>query len=505
MSIFQNPAFLWGIAIVSGVALTIVALTEIIDRLKRANSAFAPIVQIVRNVLLVLVAVFFVQRMVMGLTYLSLPVRVVATAMWLFAVIVIFRLSNVIFQERGEATWHHNIPRLVKRLPALIFAAAVFSYVLQNVWSLPLGEYVAALGLGSIAIAFALQDTISNLVSGLFIIFNRPFSEGEWIHIGEMEGRVLTVTWRYTRIETRNGDLVVVPNGSIAQGSITNHSEPVKRTRVVQPIVVAYVNPPNKVKQMLMATMLETPGILTEPQPVVAVTSIDDPLMGYEVRFWIEDYADKPAIHNAFMTRVWYAARRFDVALPSPAFDLYHYDGPTIKRDAEVTPAKIKEMLQGVATFAMLPEGDVDALSLSARYREYAQSEPITTVGAVDAGISVIICGRVRIVAPDESGAWQLVEELGPGGGFGEAGLFGRAVSAVTVTADEDVELIQIDYAAITAVINRYPQFAAAINEFVNRRRLAVERISNAHGLTSSDKAPLPTNGRTPAIHGEAK
>ena len=360
MSFFQNPAFLWGIAIVAGVALAIVVLTEIIDRLKRANSPFAPIVQIVRNVVLVLVAVFFVQRMVMGLTYLSLPVRVVATAMWLFAIIVIFRLSNAVFQERDEATWHHNIPRLVKRLPALIFAAAVFAYVLQNVWSLPLGEYVAALGLGSIAIAFALQDTISNLVSGLFIIFNRPFSEGEWIHIGEMEGRVLTVTWRYTRIETRNGDLVVVPNGSIAQGSITNHSEPQKRTRIVQPIVVAYVNPPNKVKQMLMATMLETPGILSEPQPVVAVTTIDDPLMGYEVRYWIDDYADKPAIHNAFMTRIWYAARRFDVALPSPAFDLYHYDGPTIKRDAEVTPAKITEMLETVATFAMLPEGEVE-------------------------------------------------------------------------------------------------------------------------------------------------
>ena len=505
MSIFQNPAFLWGIAIVFGVALAIVVLTEAIDRLKRVNSPFAPVVRIVRNVVLVLLAVFFVQRMVMGLTYLSLPVRLIATAMWLVAIIVIFRLSNVVFQESDETAWHHNIPKLVKRLPALIFSVAVFAYVLQNVWSLPLGEYVAALGLGSIAIAFALQDTISNLVSGLFIIFNRPFSEGEWIHIGEMEGRVLTVTWRYTHIETRNGDLVVVPNGSIAQGSITNHSEPQKRTRIVQPIVVAYANPPNRVKQMLMATMLETPGILAEPQPVVAVTSIDDPLMGYEVRFWINDYADKPAIHNAFMTRIWYAARRFDVSLPSPAFDLYHYDGPTIRRDAEVTPAKIMEMLETVATFAMLPIAEVELLAHSARYQEYAQSEPITTVGAVDEGVSVIIRGRVHIAVPDESGAWQLVEELGPGGGFGEAGLFGRAVSAVMVTAVEDVELVQIEYGAITETINRYPQFASAVNEFVNRRRLAVERISNAQNVASVDMASLPKNGRIPAAQGEAK
>ncbi len=505
MSFFRTPAFLWGMAIVIGVALAIVVLTETIDRLKRANHPLTSTVHLIRNVVLLLLAVFFVQRMIIGLTFLSLPVRLVATTMWLSAIVVIFRLSDVLFREEERPTWHDNIPKLFKRIPAYIFAVVAAAYVLQRVWSLPLSDYLAALGIGSVAIAFALQDTISNLVSGLFIITNRPFTEGEWIHIGETEGRVLTVNWRYTRIETRNGDLIVIPNGSISNASITNHSQPKPRTRIVEAIVVAYVNPPNKVKDMLMETMLATPGILTEPAPVVAVISIDDPLMGYEVRYWIGDYADKPAIHNDFMTRIWYAARRHDVALPSPAFDLYHYDGPTVNQEAEVTPDKIMELLKSVETFAMLPDSVVAELANAASYREFALSERMVAAGDVEHGISILIRGRACMTAPDDSGVEHLVEEIGPGESFGETGLFGRAISAYTVTAETDVELVQIDYAAITAVINRHPQFAAGINAFVSRRRLALKRIERAQETPSPDMAPLQTNGRSPSIQGEAK
>lgn len=317
MNFLPTQAFLWGMLIVAGVVAAIIVLTETIDRLKRNHNPLARVVELVRNIVLVLLAILIVQRVIVGLETFNLPVQIVSTLFWGFVVVSLIWLANILFRERQEPTWHDNIPRLFKRLPVYIVALLIVIYLLQVVWNIPLSDYAAALGIGSIAVAFALQDTLSNLVSGLLLLVNRPFSEGDWIHAGSTEGRVTLVNWRYTQIETRNGDLVVVPNGSIAQDSIINHSQPRRRTRVVEAIDVAYVSPPNKVKHMFIDTMLNTPGILHEPAPDVAVTKLDDPLMGYEVRYWIEDYADRPRIHNDFMTRVWYAARRHDVPFPA--------------------------------------------------------------------------------------------------------------------------------------------------------------------------------------------
>jgi small-conductance mechanosensitive channel len=503
MSFFQTPAFFWGMGIVFGVAIAIVVLTEIIDRLKRIDHPMAPVMQLLRNVVLLLLAIFFVQRMVMGLTFISLPVRLVATGMWIFVIVVIMRASSVLFREEDGPTWHDNVPRLFKRLPVLVVVLLIAAYVLQDIWSLPLAQYATALGLGSVAIAFALQDTLSNLVSGLFILFNRPFLEGEWIHIGDTEGRVLSVTWRYTQIETRNGDLIVIPNGSIAQDSIVNHSQPFPRSRVVQPIVVAYANPPNKVTRMLIDTMLATPGILADPAPMVAVTAIDDPLMGYEMRYWIGDYASKPAIHNALMTRIWYAARRYDVALPSPAFDLYHYDAPTVNQESEITPARIVALLNSVETFAMLPEEVIEELATAATFQEFARSESMASAGGVEQGLSVIIQGEGKMTIADADGVDHLVEHLGPGEIFGETGLFGRPVSPYTIEAEIDVELVRIDYAVVNNTINRHPQFAAGINAFIKRRRLTVERLTNEQRPPVMESPVHQTNGRHIAAQGE--
>lgn len=502
MNFFQTPAFLWGMAVIIGITIAIVVFTEIIDRLRRNNHPLTPVVELFRNIILGLLAVLVLQRMIIGMDFVSVPVRLVSTAFWLFMIVFLVRLSNVIFTEGRGAAWHDGIPRLFKRLPLYAAVILILWYLLQRVWSLPLNQYAAALGLGSIAVAFALQDTLSNLVSGLFILFNRPFSEGEWIHIGDTEGRVLTVNWRYTSIETRNGDVIVFPNGSISNASITNHSQPQPRTRVVESIVVAYVNPPNKVKRMFMETMLDTPGILAEPVPVVAVTSIDDPLMGYEVRYWIEDYAEKPAIHNAFMTRIWYAARRHDVALPSPAYDLYHYDGPTVNREAEVTPEKLAAMLRGVETFARLSVDELDMLAASAQFREYAVSEVMVEQGDLEEGLSIIIRGEATLTAPDGQGVEQAVEQIGKGAVFGEMGLFGRAVSAYTATATTDVEVVRVAFAEITEIINRHADLAGDFNEIINRRQATLSRIVHGHDGTEPSSSSNRTNGYAAPIQG---
>ena len=87
---------------------------------------------------------------------------------------------------------------------------------------------------------FALQDTLGNAFAGIAIQIDKPFRVGHWIAVGGHEGRVTEVTWRATKIRTKAGNLVIVPNSTIAKEAINNYSEPTAPTRLDVEVGCAY-------------------------------------------------------------------------------------------------------------------------------------------------------------------------------------------------------------------------------------------------------------------------
>jgi len=441
MDIFQTSLFLWGTVLIVTIPFIVILLTEVLERLERVKHPLTAPVALLRNAVLPLLTLLIVLRTIIEFNEVDLSVRLIATLFWLIL---------------------------------------IRTHLIQNIWQLPLGELASALGFGSVAIAFALQDTFSNLVSGLLLLINRPFVVGEWIHIGDVEGRVQDVNWRYTILETRDGDLLIMPNGAVAQQSFANHSRPTKFSRIIQPIDIAFVNPPNKAKQMLVETMLQTPGIVAHPPPVAAVTRIDDPLMGYEVRYWIDNFADREDIHDRFMTRVWYAAQRHDVPFPSPAYDLFHYDGPKTNQEGEITDEMLAAKLRDVYLFSTLPDQAIDSLAYDTQLLHYAQKENIITIGRHEPGVFVLRNGKASMTVPDQTGTTRTIQALQRDDFFGETGLFGRAISPYTITAETDLELLLIEHSAMTKIINQHPQVASELNTIINKRRLTLERLTHA-------------------------
>lgn len=504
MNIFQSSIFGWSIAVIVLIPLLIVLLNEIIDRLRRRNNPVAEIFALLRDVALPLMAVVMVLRFLFRVQETNLPTRLVSTVFWSLLIVIVFRFSRSVLGkgEYEESDWRASIPSMFLRLPPYLIIGYIAFHIVQNVWSLPVSEMATTLGLGSVVVAFALQDTLSNLVSGLLLLANSPFKTGEWIHVGDVEGSVVDVNWRYTSIETRNGDLVVIPNGSISQESIENHSRPYLRTRIVQDIDVAFSNPPNKVKHMFMQTMLETPGVLHEPAPNVATTRIDDPLMGYQVQYWISDFADKPKIHNNFMTRVWYAVQRYDIALPSPAFDLYNYDAEKVNADSEITSEVRTGYLESLDAFDILPEAVLKKLGKVSAYKHYAVGETVVEADMAEPGIIVIYTGNIRLMMHDEEGVRHELDQLGAGEFFCENGLFGRPISTVEAVTVSDAEVLVIPHTEMNSVINRNQRFSAEVNSLITQRRIAESRILEHREIkTSVEDLPDPqttfsTNGK---------
>jgi hypothetical protein len=323
------------------------------------------------------------------------------------------------------------------------------------------------------------------------LLGDQPFKPGHWVRVGDIEGVVVDINWRTTRIRNRNGNIIVVPNSELAGSSITNYSTTGSLHRVIVPVQVAYVNPPTLAKAMLLDAALGTPGVLAEPPPQVVVTQIDDPLMGYAVHMWIDDYAIAPRVESEFGSLVWYQSHRHDVPLPSPAQDLFLHDGATAGDDTRPTHADLRRSLQQSPLLASLDDGDLDRLARAGRAARYAVGEPITDSADDSRNLVVLSEGRADLVMGRDDQTQNVVAELAAGE---IGGLLNESIDDhdLWIRAVTDCEVIVLEADAVENVASRSADLAAAINRLSAVRRRRAERMLARH----------PANGDHPREDG---
>lgn len=473
MNALQSSYLYWCIALLCSVPLAIVFLNECIDRSRRGKSTYSDLLVMIRDVVLPLLVLVILLRHVFVVSEENLPTRFLSTAFWLILMVAVFRLARAFIGSGNYSPedWRSLVPHMFMRLPPYTIIGLIIYHIVQNLWSFPVREMATTLGIGSIVIAFALQDTLSNLVSGVLLVANSPFKTGDWVHVGDVEGRISAVNWRYTNIETWAGDLIVIPNGSISGESIENHSRPARTTSITQRFSLSFEHPPNKIRELFTEVFKNTPGILVTPEPSVVVVNIDDPAMEYEAEFWIEDYGQKPDVHAEFMSRMWYALQRHGISLPTPLYQIHSYNGVKYTADQHIAAQTQKNCLDWLPHFSQLPDETRRLLSDASHYKPYAANEIVVNKLEPEPGVCVVVSGSVSVITNTDTADLTNNEQLHSGDFFGETGLFGRATSPVTVITNQDSDILCIPHELINDAINRHPNFASSISTIIEQRR----------------------------------
>ncbi|MBW8713201.1 MAG: mechanosensitive ion channel family protein, partial [Acidobacteria bacterium] len=159
----------------------------------------------------------------------------------------------------------------------------------------------------AVVIGFALQDTLGNAFAGLAIQSERPFNVGHWIRVGDFEGRVAEVTWRATKLRTKAGNFVVVPNNIVSKEAITNYSEPAAAVRIDVEVGASYLSSPGEVKAAIGEALANSPRVLKAPPPDTILAAFDSSAINYRVRFWIQDYERDEAARDEVRTNIYYS------------------------------------------------------------------------------------------------------------------------------------------------------------------------------------------------------
>jgi len=481
----------WGALLIIAVPFMIILVNEVLERHGAERPRMASLLRIARDLVLPFLVLLLVLRLIFKVDDSNTLANIASTVFWVLLAFLIYRGSMMLIgrDEYDSDDWRANSPQLFLRLVPITIIGFILYHISQNLWALPVRELLTTLGIGSIVIAFALQATLSNLVSGLLMLAKSPFKTGDWVRFDDIEGQIVGVNWRYTEMVDVLGNLVVFPNGAIADGSIYNFSRPSNVTQLSHEFKFAFDTPPNVVKALIETTLFKTPKVLTKPKPDVFLLEIENPLSTYEVEFWIDDFEVWEEIKSDFLTRLWYAAQREKIEFPLPGQQVKAQWHAVEDSERTAQSDQIRMLFAQMPGFSSLSNDTRQRLVACSKSLKFAKAERILDTGEPEGGIHLLAEGEVTLEVQDASGQAVLLSKIKSGGFFGENGLFGRPISQANATALSDCEIILITHSDFNDILDHEPILSDSINAVINQRSHATRRLGSLSPAKSLTRA----------------
>jgi small conductance mechanosensitive channel len=186
-------------------------------------------------------------------------------------------------------------------------------------------SFLASLGIAGLTLGFAAKDTLSNVISGLFIFWDRPFVVGDLIEMGGTYGRVEDITLRSTRVVTPDGKMLAIPNAAIVNSTVASYTN-FPHLRLEIELTVGVGEDLNKIRDIFLGMVTEDARFMKEPGAEMVVTAINDYNVAVQFRVWLAD--EKQHIPERFelRERIFEAMRQAGVEMPYETFQLAPFE-----------------------------------------------------------------------------------------------------------------------------------------------------------------------------------
>ncbi|MCZ7646002.1 MAG: mechanosensitive ion channel family protein [Planctomycetota bacterium] len=360
---------------------------------------------------------------------------------------------------------------------------------LYVIWALVLLRYAGASLAGLITtsavltgvIGFAMQDTLGNVLGGIAIQLDHSVRLGDWIKVGDVNGRVVEIGWRSTVVETRNWETLVLPNSVLMKNSFLvlgrRHGEPVQWRRWVW-FNVDYRYPPNEVIAAVEREVLraEIPCVAREPKPNCIMMNFEESYGRYAVRYWLTDLNRDDPTDSLVRVHVYQALRGAGIppSIPAHAIFLTEESAERKKLKAGQEHERRRAALGRVDLFRSLTPEECDALADRLQPAPFSPGTVLTREGDEAHWLYIVIDGQADVVvgAPGQS---KHLSTLGPGQVFGEWGLMTGEPRRASVIARGHGLCMRLDKDAFKEVLARRPELAEEFSRLLAERRMSFD------------------------------
>ncbi len=470
MNTWDSPWFYWAIGIAIGLPVGLILLTELHDLLVRRSRRLARQVSLVRNYLLPLGALLLLLVQASQIPAKDVPVRILTTLFaMLVLVLLLSGLNATVFDGAPEKSWRKRLPTIFRDVARFVVIGVGLAVVLSYVWGVRIGGLFTALGVTSVVIGLMLQNSVGQVVSGLFMLFEQPFRIDDWLDTGTARGRVVEVNWRAVHIDTGSG-MRIMPNSMLATTSFTNLSRPPGTHKLAVTTTFAAADPPDRVCAMLSNVANALPQLKAGSVPRSVPVGAGE----YRTSIGLSSPADASGAKATFLRWAWYAARREGLHLDEADDDFSTAD-------------RVEHALRTVVAPALrLSAENQRSLQTCAKMVRYGADEVVESAGEVPPGMTFLVSGRVQLTAYAEDGTVVPVSTLVEGSFLGLTTLT-RQPNLASAYALEEVTALVIGREHLEHVVMHEPLLLQDFGRTLEERR---SKVRQARGLAASGEAP---------------
>lgn len=375
-----------------------------------------------------------------------------------------------------------TLPRITEDI-FVIIAYIAWGLVRLRYAGLDLGSIVATSAMITAVVAFAMQDTLGNILGGLALQLDNSVQIGDWIKVDDIAGRVVDIRWRSTLVETRNWETVVFPNSQLMKnkfmvlGRRTDQrvqwrrwiwfgvSLDVRQTKVV-----------NAVEDAIMQA--EIGNVAKSPAPNCVLMDIDKGYARYALRYWLTDLAADDPTDGEVRWHVYTALKRAGIKLAVEEQNVHYVRENEKYEEAEHQRELMRRVktLKRVALFQQMTDEELHKLAARLKYAPFAKGNVITKQGTpAQHWLYVIINGETEVYLEAPNGGKHRLNVLTKGDFFGEMSLMTGEPRVASVLARTDVECYRLDKEAFEKIMQARPSIAEEVSHILVERRAQLD------------------------------
>src|SRR5690242_10652929 len=412
---------------------------------------------------------------------------VVHTVFRIVAAVALIRLAGFAFFRLLLPLVGRAMPRIVEDVVILILYV-IYGLAQLRGAGVDLSSIVTTSAILTAVIAFAMQDTLGNLLGGLSIQIDNTVQVGDWVKIDDLSGQVRDIRWRSTLIETRTWETVVIPNSAIMKGRVQilgkREGQPLQWRRSLRFMVDPGV-PPARVIAIVNEEMRDVPiaNVARSPAPNTVLHGFVTGNLEYELRYFLTDLLEDEMTDSMVRVHLFASLQRAGIRIAEEqrtvhavSRDEAHAD---VVRKREL--GRRLELLRQVDLFSVLSEDEMNELAERLQYAPFARGDVITKQGNIAHWLYIIMFGEVDVRYEPPNAAPQTVSTLRAGQFFGEMALLTGDARSATVVAKTDVECYRLDGKSFQGLLLGRPEIAEGIARVIASRRPELEKVREVY------------------------
>jgi small-conductance mechanosensitive channel/CRP-like cAMP-binding protein len=462
----------------AGLAVISYALLFVLYRLLRRRIALLQRSPIAIHLLMVLFPLNLFLSSMLGRLHARVPLMLLAAFLFMCVHLAV-RLADVwLFDFVIARRQTVNIPVVLRDICRWLLSAVALLVIIRSLFP---EVNLNVLAVSSIVVGYILgnatQDTLGNLVSGLALNTESPFTIGDWVTIAGNTGRIVDMTWRATSLRTKDGDYITIPNAAIARETITNFSQPTTVHGVHLEVGVNYGVAPAKAREALMEAVASVDEILRAPVPRVRLVCYNDFSIDYKIRVFINDFEQQEDICSKLMERIWYSFKRHGIVIPFPIRDINmrQITEDDDRAEAAAAQARKASLLDDIDLFSPLSQDDRCQLAETLSERIYGDGEVIVKQGSAGTLFFIIVSGEVD-VSIQQAGRRSRVATLSAGDVFGEMSFLTGERTNATISAKGDCTVLTLSHTELKDVLSVNTELADELAAVLAKRQENADR-----------------------------